>query len=137
MRKITLSRRSALIITSIVALDAFQGTVMVVWPALWHEWSHPHLTAPALFTWQYLGALLLARSCCLTWLWRRRRSIPAALWWVECPANLLLAWRMSAVAGWTWAFYLGRSVAMLLVGWFLGTLAGIHVRERTTQENRT
>lgn len=119
MSKKSLSVVTGLTITSLVILDVVSGTLMIVWPALWHEWIHPGLTAPALFTWQYLGALFLTRGIyigCQRW---RRRPVGPAIWWLECPGDLLLWWRLNPIEGGGAPFYLIRGGVALLAAWLL------------------
>lgn len=124
-----------LTITTLVALDLGQGAVMMFWPALWHEWAHRTLTAPALFTWQYLGALLLARGLYLAARARRRRPVPMALWWLEVPADVLLGWRLWPVSTWSSGVYLVKGLLIVVAVWILGSLAGIQDPQPLDQES--
>lgn len=92
-----MSRLIPFSLAALAVVDLLGGTLLVVWPGVWQELLHPLAMGTVFYPVQRQGALWLARAVVEVAAARRPRPerlrVVAALWAVEVPAALFVAWR--------------------------------------------
>lgn len=91
-----MNRLTLPILATLAALDLVGAVLLVVWPGVWQELLHPLAMGTVFYPVQRQGALWLGRAVAEVHAARRRTpvrlAVVGALWAVEVPAALLLAW---------------------------------------------
>lgn len=131
-----MNRRLALTLAALAALDAVVGGWLLVWPGAWQELVHPLAMGTVFYPVQRQGVVWLARAAVEVHAARRPTSgrlwAVAALWAVEVPAALLVAWRTADTGALAAAVHLGVAAVALVAS---ATLARAAARANARQDD--
>lgn len=131
-----MSRRISPLLVALAVVDVFGGVLLVVWPGVWQELLHPLAMGTVFYPVQRQGALWLGRAVVEVAAARRpqpaRLWAVAALWAVEVPAALLVAWRTAH----TGAAAAPVHVALALVGLGVAVILWRAAREAAAGDRR-
>lgn len=112
-----MSRRLALTLIALAVIDLVVGAWLLVWPGAWQELVHPLAMGTVFYPLQRQGVVGLGRAALEALTARRptatRLAMVTALWAVEVPAALLVAWRTADTGPLAAAVHLGVAALAL------------------------